>query len=283
MDFLAILVRISRKSCDIGGHESLKCGLTEVIWRSCFDLLIIVNYIRSDLFKVQVHAFCRIPDHDLSLPPNPGPRAARAGDGRRPAGQLRPSRHADGHGRHRRGALAPSPEARSGHVRLGRPRPLRALQRPRLDAALRAAAPERLRPVDRRPEGLPPAAQPHAGPPGTGLHAGRRDHHRPAGPGHRQRGRHGASRAVAGGRIQPPRPCGHRPPHLGLPGRRLPDGRRQPRGLRAGRHLGPGQADRLLGRQRHLDRRSCRRLVQRGHPRPLRGLRLACGARRRRP
>ena len=52
--------------------------------------------------------------------------------------------------------------------------------------------------------------------------------------------------------------------------------------LRAGRHLGPGQADGLLGRQRHFHRRPCRRLVYRQHAEALRGLRLACGARRRR-
>ncbi|MCK7492614.1 MAG: hypothetical protein MZW92_14385 [Comamonadaceae bacterium] len=53
-----------------------------------------------------------------------------------------------------------------------------------LDAALRAAAPHRLRPADERAAQLPPAAQQDAGPPRGGRHAGRRDHHRPAGPGH---------------------------------------------------------------------------------------------------
>jgi transketolase len=36
------------------------------------------------------------------------------------------------------------------------------------------------------------------------LHARRRNHHRPAGPGHHQRGRHGAGRKGAGRRVQPP-------------------------------------------------------------------------------
>ena len=127
---------------------------------------------------------------------------------------------------------------------LVRPRPLRAVERPRLDAALRAAAPDRLRPADRRAEELPPAAQQDAGPPRSGRHARRRDHHRPAGPGHHQCGGHGAGREAAGRRVQPRRPRHRRPPHLRVPGRRLPDGRHQPRGLRAGRRLEAGQADR---------------------------------------
>ena len=50
------------------------------------------------------------------------------------------------------------PAPQPGQPGLGRPRPLRAVERPRLDAALRAAAPDRLRPADRRAEALPPAA-----------------------------------------------------------------------------------------------------------------------------
>jgi transketolase len=45
--------------------------------------------------------------------------------------------------------------------------------------------------------------------------------------------------------------------------------------LRAGRHLGPGQADGLLGRQRHFHRRPCRGLVHRRHAQALRSLWLA--------
>ena len=43
---------------------------------------------------------------------------------------------------------------------LARPRPLRAVERPCLDAALRTAAPDRLRPADRRIEALPSACIP---------------------------------------------------------------------------------------------------------------------------
>jgi hypothetical protein len=56
------------------------------------------------------------------------------------------------------------------------------------------------------------------------------------------------------------------PPHLrAFHGRRLPDGRHQPRGLRAGRRLEAEQADRAVRRQRHLHRRPGRALVHRQH------------------
>jgi hypothetical protein len=58
-----------------------------------------------------------------------------------------------------------------------------------------------------------------------------------------------------------------RPLHLGVPGRRLPDGGHQPRGLFAGGHAAPVQAGGALRRQRHLYRRPCRGLVHRRHPR----------------
>ena len=73
--------------------------------------------------------------------------------------QVRPSRHADGHGRHRRSAVERLPQPQPEQPEVVQPRPLRAVQRPRLDAAVRAAAPDRLRPADRRAEELPPAAQ----------------------------------------------------------------------------------------------------------------------------
>ena len=48
---------------------------------------------------------------------------------------------------------------------------------------------------DRRDQALPPARLEDAGPSGEFRHARRRDHHRPARPGPRQRGRHGDRRA----------------------------------------------------------------------------------------
>ena len=69
---------------------------------------------------------------------------------------------------------------------LARPRPLRALGRPRVGAAVLDAPPHRLRPDARRPQGVPPVglgARP--GHPEVHHTAGRRGHHRPARPGRR--------------------------------------------------------------------------------------------------
>ena len=64
-------------------------------------------------------------------------------DGRGAGGQLRPSGHADGHGAGGLQPVAAVPALRSPGSDLAQPRPLRALGRPRLDAALLAAAPDR--------------------------------------------------------------------------------------------------------------------------------------------
>ena len=55
-------------------------------------------------------------------------------------------------------------EARPGRSALARPRPLRALVRPRVDAALQLPLSQRLRPHPRGPEAVPPVGEPHAGP-----------------------------------------------------------------------------------------------------------------------
>ena len=94
---------------------------------------------------------------------------------------------------------------------LARPRPLRALLRPCLDAALLDAAPDRReaagadgqpdrragRAAGRHPP-LPPARQPLPGPSRVWPHQRRRDDHRPAGPGRRQQRGHGDRRPLAG-------------------------------------------------------------------------------------
>ena len=117
------------------------------------------------------------------------------------AGEIRPSRPADGRGRYRDRAVHAVPQARSGRSEMAGPRPLRALGRPRLDADLRAALSARLRgDDDRRDQALPPARLAHARASGELHHARRRDHHRPARPGPRQRGRHGDRRAASRGR-----------------------------------------------------------------------------------
>ncbi len=81
-------------------------------------------------------------------------RAARERDSparrrRRRESQIRPSRHADGHGRDRGRALDAASSPQSARSGMARSRSLRDLERARLDAAVRAAAPDRLRPADR--------------------------------------------------------------------------------------------------------------------------------------
>ena len=177
-------------------------------------------------------------------------------------------------------ASAPQP----GQSALARSRPLRAVERPRLDAALRAAAPDRLRPADRGAAATSASCirRRRAIPKSASRPASRRPPARSA--------RASPTRSA----WRSPRSCsprefnrpGHddrRPPHLRLPRRRLPDGRHLARGLLARRRAGARQADRALRRQRHLDRRQGRGLVHRRHAEALRGLWLARDPRRRRP
>ena len=122
---------------------------------------------------------------------------ARARDGCGRAGEIRPSRHADGHGRRRDGPVHAIPAVRPAGAGLARPRPLRAVERARLDAALRAAAPDRLPRHDaRRAEALPAARQPHRRASRARPRERDRDDDRAARPGARQFGRHGARRAA---------------------------------------------------------------------------------------
>ncbi len=135
-----------------------------------------------------------------------------------PGGELGPPGHAHGDGAGRIRALAAVPALRSRGPDLAQPRPLRAVGRTRLDAALLAAAP---RPREgrgpglrdarravreaRRHRALPPARLQGGRPPGVPLDIRRRDHDRTARPGRRDLGRDGDRRAVARGALQPPR------------------------------------------------------------------------------
>src|SRR4051794_33911044 len=74
-----------------------------------------------------------------------GERAAVPGDRRRGTGEVRPSGRADGHGGHCRGAVAPPSAAQSGGSGLAEPRPVRAVERSWLHAAVCPAASDRLR------------------------------------------------------------------------------------------------------------------------------------------
>ena len=103
-----------------------------------------------------------------------------------------------------------------------------------------------------RAETLPPARLQDRRPPRVRPRAGHRDDHRPARPGPRQRGRHGAGGAHAERAARRRR---HRPPHLRHRRRRLPDGGHQPRGDLARRPPQARQAHRAVRRQRDLHRR----------------------------
>ena len=95
--------------------------------------------------------------------------------------EFRPSRHAHGHGRRGHGAVHALPEIRRRPSRLARPRPLRALRRPRLHAALRAPLSDRRAGHGHRPaQSLPSARLAHPGPSRIWPRAGHRDDHRPA-------------------------------------------------------------------------------------------------------
>ena len=117
------------------------------------------------------------------------------------------------------------------------------------------------------------------GPSRARPHARHRGHDRAARAGLRQRGRHGDGRALPGRALQPPRQAGRRPPRLRDLLRRRHDGGRQPGSRLDRRPLRPRQADRLLRRQPHHDRRHDRDLLRRREPpRAPGGRRLARAA-----
>ena len=107
----------------------------------------------------------------------------------------------------------------------------------------------------RRHPPLPPARQQGAGPSGISLGLGRRDHHRPAGPGHRHQRRHGDRPQMAGQPLQPAGLRYLRLQHLRGLRRRLPDGRRRLGGGVAGRASRPRQPVLDLRQQPHHHRR----------------------------
>ena len=199
-------------------------------------------------------------------------RDPRALDGRGAAREFGSPGHADGTGTARPRAVHPHHEVRRRRARLARPRPVRPVERPRVDAALLAPLPHRLRPHPRRPARLPPVGLEDRRPPRVHPRARHRGHDRAARPGLRQRGRDRA------GRGEPPRPLrrgGRRPPHLRVLRRRRPRGGREPRGgvdRRAPRVRAPHVR---LRRQPHHHRRSHRALLQRQRARALRGVRVA--------
>ena len=134
-----------------------------------------------------------------------GQRAPRARDGRGGAGQLRPPRRADGHGRDRRGAVEPPPAHNPANPQWA-DRDRFVLSNGHGSMLLYALL--HLTGYDLPIDELKRFRQLHSKTPGhpeVGVDAGRGDHHRPARPGPRQRGRHGAGREAAGRRVQPAR------------------------------------------------------------------------------
>ena len=157
---------------------------------------------------------------------------------------------------------------------LAEPRPLRAERRPRVDAALLAPVPDRVRALARRPQALPPARL--ARRPATRSTATR--------PGSRRRPARSARASATctglalGERMleRAPRRRRHRPPHV----LRSPRDGDMQEGIsgEAGLARRPPRArppDRLLRRQPHHDRGRHRARVLRGRRQALRGLRLA--------
>src|SRR5262249_6268632 len=100
-----------------------------------------------------------------------GPHHPDAVGGRRGEGELRPPRHADGARADRARDLARPPALRPGRSSLARSRPVRALVRARVDAALLDAAPRRLRSAARRAQAVPAVGLEDAGAPRGAPHA----------------------------------------------------------------------------------------------------------------
>ena len=119
-----------------------------------------------------------------------------------PKGQQRPSGPADGRcadGLCAVDAVSPAQSGQSAMVQSG---PVRPVGRTRLDAALQPAASDRLRSAAGANQTIPPVGQHHARASRTRRDAGRGNDHRSAGPGIRQRRRHGDRGSASGGALQ---------------------------------------------------------------------------------
>ena len=160
-------------------------------------------------------------------------------DRRGRARQVGPPRHADGAGAARLHDLEPRHAVRSRGPDLAQPRPLRPLQRPRLDAAVVRSPPHRdaggerrLRAARRavgdarRHPALPPDREQGARPPRVSLGLGRRDDHGAPRPGRRDERGDGDRAQVARRALQPAGLPDLRLRHLRRGRRRLPDGGR---------------------------------------------------------
>ena len=193
-------------------------------------------------------------------------------DGRRAEGERRASRDCDGAGAAR---LCPLPEGdapQPGQPGLGEPRPLHPLRRSCLHPPVRDPSPDRLQPLARGVEALPPVGISDARPSGALPHGGRRDDHGPARTGVRERRRLRDRRPLPLRALQPATPRARRPLRLRDLLRRRPDGGPLLRGRLDRRSPRPRPARLLLRRQPHHDRRHHRAHVHdRGQGQALRG------------
>ena len=198
------------------------------------------------------------------------------GDGCGAEGERGASRDRDGAGAARLRALPASAAAQPGQPELGEPRPLHPLRRPRLHPPVRDPPPDRLQPLARGAQALPPVGVEDTGPSGALRHRGRRDDHRPARAGLRERRRLRHRRPLPRRALQPAPRRDRRPLRLrDLLGRRS-DGGPLLRGGVDRRPPRPRPARLLLRRQPHHDRRHHRAHVHdRGQGEALRGAGLA--------
>ena len=181
---------------------------------------------------------------------------APARRGRGGKGQQRPSGSAAGLRADCLSAVSQADEAQSGALEVGRPGPVCAVERPRVDAALRDAVSHRLQADAGRFEELSAVGIEDAGASGVRTDRRRGGDDRAAGAGIRDGRGHGHGGEAPGGDLQPARLRRGGSPHVCAVRRRRSDGGPVARGGIAGRNAGAGQADRSLRRQSDLARRA---------------------------